>query len=302
MANEQTGTGTPGAGEGSQSGAGGGQSQQQQQSRADTGQQQQQQSGSGATEKTFSFKEDRTDWTPRHRLNEESTKRTAAEKERDQFKSELEAERKRTRALAGVEEIDPKTKDADEIRAAIYELVPELGALKGLTADQLAEVLEAARVARTSAQSTWERHTTGMLENLNSEAIKGMNVEKLTPTQQTRLHRAYRDEVMTAMQDRQTALQRGERETLETLSTDTDLVARHERGDKTLIQEFVKAYLADWYEPARRSVSAQLERRNRPVPRGERQRVPLAQGEQKVNLDNKDEFKKALLAARGASE
>ena len=296
---EQLGTGVQTE---QQSGSGDGQSQQQQQSRTDAGQQQQQQSGSGSGEKTYSFKEDRTDWTPRHRLNEESTKRTAAERERDEYKAKLEAAEKRTRIALGVEEVDPKTKDAEEIRNAIYDLIPEIGALKGLTPEQLQEVLEAARVARTSASATWERHTTSVLDSIDHEAIESMKVDKLTPTQQTRLHRAYRDEIMGAMQERQAALQRGERNTLETTAQDNDLVARHERGDKTLVKEFVKAYLADWYEPARRSVSAQLERRNRPVPRGERSRLPLAQGEQKVDLDNKDEFKKALLAARGQSE
>lgn len=258
--------------------------------------------GTGTGEKTFSFKEDRTDWTPRHRLNEESTKRTAAEKERDDYKAKLEAAEKRTRIALGVEEVDAKTKDAEEIRNAIYDLIPEIGALKGLTQDQLQEVLEAARVARTSASATWERHTSSVLDLLDTEASDSMKVEKLTPTQQTRLRRAYRDEVMGAMQERQVALERGERQTLDTTGQDNDLVARHERGDKSLIKEFVKAYLADWYEPARRSVSAQLERRNRPLPRGERTILPLTQGEKKVDLTDNNEFKKALIAARGSSE
>lgn len=297
---EQTGGATNPDGQ-QQSGAGGGQSQQQQQTPSGGGQQQQQ-PGSGSGEKTFSFKEDRTDWTPRHRLNEESTKRTAAEKERDDYKAKLEAAEKRTRIALGVEEVDAKTKDAEEIRNAIYALIPEIGALKGLTQDQLQEVLEAARVARTSASATWERHTSSVLDLLDTEASDSMKVEKLTPTQQTRLRRAYRDEVMGAMQERQVALERGERQTLDTTGQDNDLVARHERGDKALIKGFVKAYLADWYEPARRSVSAQLERRNRPVPRGERTILPLTQGEKKVDLTDNNEFKKALIAARGSSE
>jgi hypothetical protein len=287
-------------------GQSGGQQQQPQQNPTGGGQQQpqQQQPGSGAgAEKTFSYKEDRTDWVPRHRLNELTGGKTKAEQERDTARAELDTERKRVLALSGVTPQDPKAQEASQIRDAILELVPEIGLLKGLTKEQLNEILDAAQTARTSSQATWERHATTMLNDLDSEAGKILGTDKLTPTQQGRIRRAYRDEAMQAMETRQEQMERGERRSLDTTAQDNDFVARHERGDKTLIKEFTKAFLDDFYEPARRQVTAQQARRQfRPTPRGERERTPLTQGAQKVNLNDEAEFKKALLAARGSGQ
>ena len=254
-------------------------------------------------DKVFTYKEDRTDWLPRHRLNEESGKRTTAEKERDQYKQQLEAEQKRTRALAGVEEVDPKAKETAEIRAAIEEMFPHIKLFEGLTAEQLETIFEAAESAQNTSRASWERHALGILADVESGVAEGIGVDKLSPTQQRRVQSAYREEAAAAVNERQTALKRGERESVETISTDNDFVARHERGDKTLTAEFVKAFLADWFEPARKSVVASNARRiMRPVPRGERTRVPITQGKDKVDLTDNNAFKKALLEARASGQ
>ena len=256
-----------------------------------------------AGDKTYSFKEDRSDWIPRTRLNETSGKLTAAEQRAVAAEAALEQERKRTRALAGVEQLDPKTAEAEEIKSALYKMLPHLEALEGLTKEQLQQVFQAATSAQSTARASWERHATGMLNDLDSEASEILGVEKLSATQQKRLRSAYRDEAVVAMAAREEQFERGERKTLETLGSDNDFIARHERGDKALIKEFVKAYLDDWYEPARRSVTtAQARRQMRPVPRGERQRVSLTQGPPKIDYNDPDAFKKALIAARGSAE
>lgn len=303
---EQNNGGEQNPGNGQQPGAGGGQQQQQTQNPTGGGQQQQQQPGSGGgaggnNDKVFSYKEDRTDWTPRHRLNEVSTRATKAEQERDALKAQLERESGRVRALAGVEKQDPKEQEKEELRNIIYELAPELGALKGLTREQLQEVMDAAKSARGASQASWERHALGMLGELDTEAADILEVEKLTPTQQNSLRRAYREAAQDALQTRAAAMQRGERDTLETIASDRDFVARHEAGDKALVKEFVKAYLDDWYEPARRAVTTSQQRRQfRPVPRGERTRQLPAGGEKKYDLNKDDEFQKALLEARAS--
>jgi hypothetical protein len=308
MADENLGGGSAAASAGAGA-TGEGQQQQQQQHPTGGGQQQQQQqpgSGAGAggnAEKTYNYKEDRSDWIPRHRLNETSGKLTAAEKERETLKAELESERKRVQALAGVTPKDPKEQQTTEIKEALYSMFPQLKTLENLTSDQLEQVFEAANAARSTAAAAWQRHATGMLSDLNGEAAKVLGTETLTATQQRNLQNAYREEAAAAVRDRQLAMKRGERETLETLPSDTDFVARHERGDKGLIKEFVKTFLNDWFEPARRSVNAAQERRNmRPVPRGERARILPAAGAAKVDLNNEGEFKKALLAARGGGQ
>lgn len=259
--------------------------------------------GTGGTGNAgFTFKEDRSDWVPRHRLNETSGKLTAAETRAIKAETDLAAEQRRTRALAGVEPQDPKAAEAESIRGVLQDMFPQLKALEGLTKDQLQEVMEAAQSARHTSQASWQRHTVGVLGDLDAEAATTLGVDKLTATQQARLRQAYREEALQASAVRQQAVKRGERDVMETLSTDNDFIARHERADKTLIKEFVKAYLDDWYEPARRSVTAAQARRFRPLPKGERTRQSLTQGAAKVDLNNEGEFKKALLAARGASQ
>jgi len=302
-AGDGTGQGNAGA---AGSGQGGGQQQAAQQNPSGGGQQPQGQqpvAGAQAGEKTYSFKEDRSDWIPRTRLNETSGKLTAAEKRARDAEVALEQERKRTRALAGVENVDPKTAEAEEIKSALYKMFPQLETLEGLSKEQLQQVLAAATTAQSTSRASWERHALGMLNDLDTEAAEKLGTEKLTATQQKNLRRAYRDEAVQAMAARQEQLDRHERNTLETLPGDTDFVARHERGDKTLLKEFVKAFLDDWYEPARRSVTTQQARRQmRPVPRGERTRTAIAQGAPNINYNDPDAFKKALMAARGSSE
>lgn len=298
MADENLGGGAPGA----DSGTGGGQPQAQPQPQPGGGQAPVAGAPAGGqAPRTFTFNEDRSDWIPRHRLNETSGKLTAAEQRAQAAEAALEQERNRVRALAGVNPQDPKEKETAEIRDALYTMFPQLQALEGLTQEQLGQVFEAAQAARQQAATGWERHALGMFDSIHTEAAKVLGAEKLTPSQQKRINSAYREEAASCVQERQAAMQRGERQTLETIATDNDFVARHERGDKALVSEFVKAYLNDWLEPARRSVQAAAQRQSfgRPVPRGERTRQLPAEGARSVNLNNKDEFKKALLEARG---
>lgn len=304
MAEQNIGEQNPGSSTQQQQGQSGGQQQQQQQQTPPGGQQGSAASGAGGTgDKTFSFKEDRSDWIPPHRLSETSRARQTAEQERDRLKADLEERDRKIQALAGVTPKDAKTAEAEEIRAAILNLVPEIGLLKGLTQDQLGEILEAARSARNTSNASWERHAIGMFNDLYTEAATAMHADTLTEKQQGRLQTAYWQEAQQALNVRQAQLQRGERETLETTGQDNDFIARHERGDKALVKEFVKDYLNDWYEPARRTVTAENARRNmRPVPRGERTRLIPAQGEEKLDLNKDADFKKALTAARAASE
>lgn len=297
---DNIGTGNPG-GE-VQPGQSGEPQQQQQQHPSGGGQQPVAGAGAGG-EKTYSFKEDRSDWVPRTRLNEYSGKLTKTEERALAAETALEQERKRTRALAGLEQVDPQTAEATEIKAALYKMMPHLEALEGLNKEQLQQVFAAAKSAQSTAAASWERHALGMLNDLDAEATDKLGVDTLTATQQKNLRRAYRDEAMQAMQERESAVRRGERDSLETLASDNDFVARHERGDKTLLKEFVKAFLDDWYEPARRSVTTQQARRQmRPIPRGERTRQPLTQGAPKIDYNDPDAFKKALIAARGSGE
>jgi hypothetical protein len=82
-----------------------------------------------------------------------------------------------------------------------------------------------------------------------------------------------------------------------------DFMSRHERGDKSLIKQFAKEYVGDWFEPARRQVTSQAVRRGaRPVPNGSRSGQPVTKTPA-IDYNNEDAFKKALIEARrGSSE
>lgn len=253
--------------------------------------------GAPGGEKSYTFKEDRSDWIPKHRLGEVSGKLTKAEQEREQLRQELEAERKRVQALAGVTPQDPKAKETEDLRSAMYQLFPQLQALENLSVEQLQDVFEAANAAKTTAAATWERHAEEMLGGVEQEIKSALGTDKLTPTQTRALRRAYREEAQMCLADRKRAHEAGDT----SYDLRGDFVSRHERGDRALIKEFAKSFLGDWYEPAVRSVTARNASRNmRPLPRGDRGRAPLTQTPPSGDLTKDSDFKKALLAARGA--
>jgi hypothetical protein len=247
-------------------------------------------------DKTFSFKEDRSDWIPRTRLNEQGQRLTAAEQRAVKAEGDLESERARVRALAGVQPQDPAAAEEEQLRAALYKLVPGLKHLEKFTAEQLEDVMDAANTARSASSAQWERHALGMLESAETEIAKAMGIEKLTPRQTQRIRSAYIEEAEQAAQARARATQAGD------APDATNFLTRHERGDKTLVAEFVKNYLDDWFEPARRKLTATtVQRTTRPVPRGERTRQLPAGTTPKVDLNDKQAFKDALIAARNAN-
>jgi hypothetical protein len=47
-----------------------------------------------------------------------------------------------------------------------------------------------------------------------------------------------------------------------------EFLQRHQRGDRTLIAEFAKQWMDDWFEPARRRATADAVNGNRRVPSG----------------------------------
>lgn len=252
------------------------------------------QAGTGTGEKVYTYKEDRTDWIPRTRLNEESGKRTAIEKERDQARQELEAERRRVQALAGVTPKSPEDQNTEEIQQALLKMFPGLAAIKDLTPEQLQEVFEAAQSGQQASQQHWNRHATQMLTGLEREVSELIGAEKLTPTQVKTLHRTYREEARECWAARERAQKTGEH-----YDASNDFIARHERGDETLLTDLAKQFLDDWFEPAKRqAITSTVRRQNRPVPRGERTRQTVTKGAPEIDYNNEDAFKKALLAAR----
>ena len=252
-------------------------------------------------DKSFSYKEDRGSWIPPHRLSEATQARTKAEQATAALQAQLDQATARIQALAGVNPKNPQDAEADELRAAIGKLYPKLALLDNLDEETIDRILEAADISTRSSNATWERHTHGVLNSLDVAAAKILGVAKLDDKQQERIRVAFRVEGEKAERVRQQQLRSGQRDTIDTVQGDNDFIARFERGDDTLVQEFVSDFLNGFIEPVRRSVTADVTRRvGRPVPRGDRNRTPLVQGQEQQDLSTPDGFKKALLAARGS--
>ncbi len=278
--------------EGQPGGAAGGNPNQQQ--NAPGGGQQPVAGGQGGRQQ-FSYNEDRTDWVPRHRLNDTTAK---FEKKIEELTNQIGGMRSGVGKAFGFEQADPAAQRDEEIKAALLKVFPNLKSLENLSDEKIADLMEAAAGAKQTTQAQWERHATQMLTTLETQVAEQIGADKLTPTQSKNLRRAYREEARDCLNARNAAAQSGA-----AYDASNDFLARHERGDQTLLKEFSKAYLDDWFEPARRRVTADVTRRqNRPVPRGERSRTLIAGGAAKVDLNDKDAFKKALLEARGSSE
>ena len=281
-AGDGTGQGNEGAGGGT--GAGDGQG---------TGQGQGQ--GEGQGRKVFTYNEDRSDYVPRHRLNEQSAK---FQKEIDALKQTVEQHGGVTNRLRQALSGEPSEQDKQtaEIKEALLQMFPGLAAVGELSKDQLEQVMAAAQQAQQSSANHWTQHATRMLDTLSTEVQSSLGIQKLTETQSRRLKAAYRDELAVAVAARQQAAETGAQ-----YDSSNDALAKHERGDVNFIKEFAKAFLEDWFEPARRSATQQaLRRQQRPVPSGGRTGSQVTTTKPPdIDYNNEDAFKKALAEARG---
>jgi hypothetical protein len=289
MANEnETGTGTP-AGQT----AGGGDTNQTQTQHPSAGGQTAV-AGAGGTGSQFTYKEDRSDWVPRHRINELSERNRQYEA---RLKAIEEGQTSRNAEIAralGVNVPSEEEREAEELRKTLYKLVPGLENLEKLDLSKLEQIEAAAAGASETTVRHWERHAEATFNELEAEVASALGLEELTPSQVKKLRRAYQEEARVAAMQRQAAEERG-------LPADPkNFLTRHERGDKTLIKEFAKEWLNDWAEPARRQSAAQVARRNRPVPGGERTRTMATSKLPEVDYNDEDAFKKALVDARNS--
>jgi len=253
------------------------------------------QQNGGAQE--FRYKEDRSDWVPRSALNENNPKfrqrLTAAEQRAQTLEAELTAERNRVRALAGLgPQATQEQQQSEEVKNLILQMFPELKELPTLK-EQNQQAREAAdRVA----VEHWERHSVSMLNELESSVAKAIGVDKLSPKQVRQLRQAYTAEAQQSVNDRFVNI--GGQWVAKDGDFSNDFMSRHDRGDKTLIAEFAKEFVNEWFEPARRQVTSQVARRGaRPVPNGARSGQVTTKTPE-IDYNNPDAFKKALLEAR----
>ena len=178
-------------------------------------------------------------------LQKERKQRQDLERQITAHKTELEAERRRVQALVGVNPKSAEDTQVEEVRAQFAKLFPGLAKL---TEEQIDRVLKVAETSGTLEETTkhyWVNHSRGMLSSLN-EAVADEIGGELTERQQKVLAAAYVREA----------------------ENDPEFMKRHDAGDKTLITEFVKQWVEDWFKPVQRQITAQEVGRARRVPSG----------------------------------
>lgn len=209
-------------------------------------------------------------------LKKEREARQRFEREHSTTAAELERERRRIQALVGVE---PKSKEQEaeaQIRERMEALYPWM---KDLTAEDIKAIRESRGQMdeiRNASVNTWKAHATKMLGQAKSGIQKELGGGKLSDRQIRRIESAYFEEA----------------------KTNPEFLARHEAGDPDLIAEFVKDWVDDFMEPARRSVlqrETQVNRRPR-VPGG-KDRSIVGAGEKPIDVKDDKAVEDVLVNA-----
>lgn len=240
-----SGTGTAGAGAGSGAGTG--------QSTSTAG------TGTGRETTGYTYKEDRSDWFPKHRYDEVNARYDAAETARKDLESKLAAADARVRALAGVEPTDPGQAKIDAVRQNFSQVFPELAWLLELSPEEreaLRQAPNAAESARAAELRGWTKHGDTAVEYLGDRIADAYGADKLSPEQAAGVRENFTNWLQAKIQPELNATQGRESATL----------ARYERGDNSLYDEFVTQFTKQWVEPARRTAVAGQTSRIRPVP------------------------------------
>ena len=198
-------------------------------------------------------------------LAKERKQRQQYEQQARQFQTELDAERKRVQALAGLTPKSAGDAEAEAVRARFGELFPHLN---GLTAEDIAD-MKAAKEDRARLhdmeRNYWGKHGKAMVGDVAKELAVTFGGE-LTKRQTDQITQAY---VLRAQ-------------------ADPEFLERHEAGDPALVKEFAKEWIEDWFEPAKRQAIKSQVGQFRPVPNGQVRNI-VNHGEKKIDVTNNDQ-------------
>lgn len=193
-------------------------------------------------------------------LQKERGKRQEFERKLQEFQTQLDERQRQIEALTGVKKPSKEEADIEQVRERMIQLFPGLARL---SSEDMAEKIDQiiAQGEQLSAANTnyWTRHGAEMLGSVHAEIAKELG--DLSDRQKKRINAAYVAEA----------------------EADPNFLARHDKGDKTLIAEFVKNYLDDFVEPVKRKVTASEAGRYRPVPSGRERSVPM-QGDKPIDV------------------
>jgi len=186
-------------------------------------------------------------------LKKEREARQAHERKLAELDGTLKEERRRIAALAGITTPSKQETDTASIRARLAEVYPELAELGSIS--DIKNALEEQQV------QGYASHSRNMIAKIHA----GIAAEygDLTDSQKRRINAAY----------------------LYENQNNPEVHARHNAGDPTLIDEFVKGWLTDVADPIKRKMTAAEATRFRAVPGGRDRSTPVRGEKPKTGED-----------------
>jgi hypothetical protein len=188
-------------------------------------------------------------------------------------RANLESERRRVQALAGVNPKSDQEVADEQVRERFKQLYPKLGGLDDAKIDKLLSLAENADRLEEVTNHHWQAHGRKMLDAVTAGMQKALGGE-LSDRQRGRLEKAYFNEAR----------------------SNPEFLQRHEAGDQKLIEEFVKEFVEDFVEPGRRKALADEQNRMRRVP-SSRDRSVVGAGGKKLDLSKDEDFAEAAAAS-----
>ena len=195
-------------------------------------------------------------------LQKERKARQQYESDLKNERQNLETEKRRVQAALGINPVSADDKERDAIKQRFAQLYPELAGLTKDDIDALREMRASSGNSQAVAQHYWTQHATQMVESLVATVAKDLG-GNLSKRQANRIAAAYAQEA----------------------ENNPEFLARHEKGDKTLVAEFAKQWIEDWYEPVRRKITQQEVGRQRVVPSG-KDRGLVTHGDKKIDVND----------------
>ncbi len=205
---------------------------------------------------SYSYPEDRSTWVPSNRLTAAERATNLAAQRAQQLERELEGERRRVQALAGVTPKDPDAEELEKVRAGFAQLYPNLAKMASLDPEKLERIIHSGESAEHLVRVQWDRHRAASLDKIKADVAQALGVETLSPTAARKVIAAFIASVPDPMYDR------NKQPTNPEYFTFKD---RYESNDPTLLAEFVTEFVSDFITPAQR---AGLVRQRIAVPSG----------------------------------
>lgn len=184
--------------------------------------------------------EDRSRWIPPHRLVEETRKREGIE-------TQLAEARRQVAALTGAATPTPEAAEAERVKDAFFQMFPQYRKLTPEAIDRLLALEGTSGELSEASKHHWGSLANRTLRSVETSFLDVLGADKLTPRQSENVRAAFG-----AFATRKGA----------------EFGPRYEAEDAALIEEFIKEYSEDMFEPVRRQATSGVVAARRPVPRG----------------------------------